>query len=210
MRESPGDKPVIGLVGGVGSGKSTVADILARRGLTRIDGDRIGHEILTRPEVRRQVVGRFGPDVLDEAGQVDRKLLGRAAFAAPDRLAELNAIMQPRIRAEIERRIAAARQDPAVPAVVLDAAILLEAGWDDLCSDLVFVRSDEAQRRDRVGKERGWDEADWRNREKSQFAVDRKAAACSYELDNRSSVSDLPARVRELIQRIVHPADPPA
>jgi dephospho-CoA kinase len=205
-----GDKPVIGLVGGVGSGKSTVADLLAEMGLARIDGDRIGHEILARPEVRRQVIERFGPDVLDAEGAIDRKLLGRAAFADPDRLAELNAIMQPRIRAQIERRIAAARQDPEVPAVVLDAAILLEAGWDDLCSDRVFIRSDEAQRLDRVGKDRGWDEAVWREREKSQFAVDRKAAACSYELDNRSSVSNLPARVRELFQRILHPADPPA
>ncbi|MFW5840777.1 MAG: dephospho-CoA kinase [Planctomycetota bacterium] len=208
MTPGRSDKPVIGLVGGVGSGKSTAADMLVELGCAKVDGDRIGHDLLDNPAVAEQIRRRFGGEVFQKTGAVDRKALARRVFDDPVALERLNAIMRPRIRAEIERQVAAAQADPDVAAIVLDAAILLEAGWDDIATRLVFVRSADDQRLDRVKRGRNWDEAQWQGREKSQFAIDRKAASCSDVLDNSSSVSCLHEHVRELFQRIVHPADP--
>jgi dephospho-CoA kinase len=196
--------PVIGLVGGIGAGKSTVADELGRLGCEVIDADRIGHQLLDEPDVRRRIVDRWGPAVLDAAGQVDRKALGQTVFAEPDQLQALNEIMTPRITEQIVRRLDPARDNPDVPAVVLDAAILLEAGWDRLCTDLVFVRADASARRGRVVDRRGWDEQTWRQREKSQISLDRKADRCCHVVDNSSSVS----RLREQVLKLFHDVVP--
>ena len=202
--------PVIGLVGGVGSGKSTVGRLLEQLGCVRIDGDVIGHEVLRQGEVVEQIAGRWGRQMLDAQGQVDRRRLAQVVFADPAEMAALNAIMHPRIGAEIERQVAAARARPGVPAVVVDAAVLLEAGWDDVCTHLLFVRADDATRRARAAARPGWDETHWRQRETAQFPIDRKAVACSYELDNSSSLAHLQQRVREFFRQITHPTDPPA
>lgn len=119
--------PVIGLTGGIGAGKSTVAGLLAGMGAVVIDADRVGHEIyLPGTEGFRRVVDAFGPDVVAPDGTIDRRRLGARVFAAPSELARLNALVHPLIGDEIRRRIAAA---PAGRPLVVEAAIMLEAGW---------------------------------------------------------------------------------
>src|SRR5712691_2331498 len=122
--------PVIGLTGGSGSGKSTVAAILAELGARVIDADRIGHEVY-RPgtEGHALVVGAFGPRVVAPDGTVDRRTLGTIVFRDPEALARLNALVHPLIAAEIQRRVAAARAELGAPPIVVEAAILVEAGW---------------------------------------------------------------------------------
>ena len=122
--------PVIGLTGGIGSGKSTVADMLAELGARVIDADRIGHEVY-RPgtEGHASVVRAFGRGVVAPDGTVDRGALGSIVFRDPDALARLNAIVHPLIAADIQRRVAGARAEPGAPAIVIEAAILIEAGW---------------------------------------------------------------------------------
>jgi len=209
MAKSGTCKPVIGLVGGVGAGKSTAAAELVRLGCALVDADAIGHELLRRKVVKRELRRRWGAGVFSPDGEVSRKALAAAVFGSPDDLKALNRIMHPRMRREMERRIAKARRDPNVPAVVIDAAVLLEAGWDDLCSHVVFVRAPACVRARRVHASRGWDRKTWRSRENSQISLDRKAKRCYLAVVNSSSVSHLRRQVRTLFCRIVHAAECP-
>jgi len=122
--------PVIGLTGGIGSGKSTVAAILAELGARVIDADRIGHEVY-RPGTggHASVVQAFGPRIVAADGTIDRRALGALVFRDPEALARLNALVHPLIAAEIQRRVAAPRAEPGAPPIVIEAAILIEAGW---------------------------------------------------------------------------------
>ena len=209
MSETPRDIPVIGLVGGIGAGKSTAAATFALLGCTLLDADRIGHELLQCDDVRDDIRRRWGPDVFTPDAGVDRAALGEKVFADADELAALNAIMHPRIRSALVAGIDAARRGGA-DAIVLDAAVLFEAAWDDLCTTVVFVSAGDEQRVQRVHKGRGWDRPTWESRERRQKSLDFKAGKCQYTLDNSSSVSHLRAEVRQLLDRIVHAVDQPA
>ena len=226
-------KPVIGILGGVGAGKSTVAAELAALGCAVIDADRIGHELLAEPAVRDELVEAFGSGILASAapctagetpatraapaartGQtpvppIDRHALGRTAFATPDATARLNAIMHPRIRVRLEQAVARARAEQAVRAVVVDAALLLETDWHGFVTHFVFVSAPPEQRRARVAQARGWDGARWQQREFSQKPLDIKRAIADYVIDNCSSLSCLREQVRSVFHRIVGQASSP-
>ena len=198
-----GSTLVVGIVGGVGSGKSTLVDaILERRHERRldtlvIDGDTVGHEVRDQPETQARILKRFGGDLLDPDGQIDRGRLGERVFAtdAQAALADLNAIMHPAMRAEFERRIEAT----AAPLTLFDAAILLEAGWDDLCDEILFVDVSDQTRLGRVA-ERGWGEQQWRMRETSQWPLDRKRAHATISIDaEQADPDDLAGAVLELL-----------
>ena len=121
---------LIGLTGGIGSGKSTVAAILSELGASVIDADKVGHDVyLPGSEGFRLVREAFGDGVVGADGTIDRKALGARVFADPALLARLNAIVHPLIGAEIRRRIEAARAGAPTRPIVVEAAIMLEAGW---------------------------------------------------------------------------------
>jgi dephospho-CoA kinase len=196
------DVPVIGLVGGVGAGKSTVAHCLERLGCAVIDADRIGHHLLEEIEVRDQIVQQWGRDVLDEQGRVDRKALGSIVFSDSQELARLNRIMHPRIAERIASQIALHQRGGLCRAVVLDAAVLFEAGWDRFCDEILFVDAPQDVRMKRVMENRGWDEVAFRARENSQISVDTKADACSYRIHNSTAMPHLEKRVRAILDSI--------
>ena len=199
-------KPVIGIVGGIGAGKSTVAAELVKLGCARIDADAIGHALLADPAVQRQIRRRWGEGVFDPQGRVDRRALGETVFADAAQLQALGAILHPRMRRRMEQQIARAQADPRVAAVVVDAAVLFEAGWDDLCTHRVFVRAPRAQRARRVRAQRGWDAPAWRRREKMQISLDKKAAKSDYIINNSSSLSCLHEQVRSIFY-LIYAAD---
>jgi dephospho-CoA kinase len=206
MNTPRGHKPVIGIIGGVGAGKTVVAEEFEKLGCRRIDGDAIGHALLLGPAVRDRLGAEFGPEVFDKAGAVDRSALARIVFDDADRLADLNRILHPLIRERIVEQIRLADAD--TPAIVLDAAVLLEAGWDELCTCVVFVCADATQRGQRVRTSRGWDDAAWRGREKMQISLDKKRAGSDHVIDNRSSAACLPKQVRVIFELIGRSADP--
>ena len=133
--------PVVGLTGGIGAGKSMAAAFLTELGARVIDADRIGHEVY-RPgsEGFASVVETFGPRVVGADGAIDRRALGALVFADPAARARLNALVHPLIAAEVGRRIAAARAEGFDGPLVVEAAVLLEAGWRPLV-DRVWVVS---------------------------------------------------------------------
>ena len=202
-------KPVIGILGGVGAGKSTVAAELAAMGCALVDGDAIGHELLAEAAIREQLRQRWGDGIFTAAGEVDRKALGKIVFDDRGELAALNSIMHPLIGRRIEQQIARAQADESVAAVVMDAAVMLEAGWNDLCTHLIYVDAPQSERLSRKQAARGLEKTCWKQREEFQIPLDKKAGTCDYIIDNSSSVSCLRDQVRELFRKIVHTADRP-
>jgi dephospho-CoA kinase len=154
---------IIGLVGRIGAGKSTVARRFAEHGAAVVDADRHAHEVLADPEVTAAIAARFGGGVIDAEGRVDRAALAVRVFGGTpahdaDRAA-LEALVHPRVRRRLKAVLAeeAARILPGArrPAVVLDVPLLVQAGWSDLCTHLVVVECEESVRRLRLAG-RGW------------------------------------------------------
>src|SRR5438105_11373980 len=114
-------KPVIGLIGGIGSGKSRVSATLSRLGARVINADELGHQALRQPEIRQQIVQRWGSDLLDEQGEIVRRRLGAIVFDNPTERKALESLVHPWIGEAIRSEVARAQQDPAVRFVVLDA-----------------------------------------------------------------------------------------
>src|SRR6516162_1620077 len=130
---------LVGLIGGMGSGKTTVAEAFARRGAVVVSGDLAGHEALRQPGIREQVVGRWGREVLEESGEVSRKKLGALVFGDPAERKALEEMVFPWIKKNLRGQIDAAKVKADAAVILLDAAIMLEAGWNSACDRLVFV-----------------------------------------------------------------------
>src|SRR3972149_2485197 len=129
---------VIGLTGGIGSGKSTVARMLQQKGAKLLSADAVGHEVYEPGRAASPgIVGAFGRQIVGPDGKIDRKLLGPIVFSDPEQLRRLNAITHPRMKELMREKLEAERARGA-PIAVLDAALLFAAGWDDL-TDEVWV-----------------------------------------------------------------------
>ena len=164
----------IGLTGGIASGKSTVATMFSRLGASVLDADRFGHEVLNEEDVKKQIIVTWGNGVFDN-GEVDRKALAKIVFdpvAGQKQLTKLEEITHPKIKARILTEIQAAKIGNVI-AVVLDAPLLFEAGWDEICDELVFVKTTRELRLARV-KKRGWSEDELLKREQRQMDVFQK------------------------------------
>ncbi len=184
---------IIGLIGGVACGKSAVAAALARRGAVVLNGDQLGHEELRGPETRDALVGRWGAGVLDSHGQINRSAVAKIVFApTPEGSAErqwLEQLVHPGIRHRME---AAIRQlpDASVPAVVIDAALLIEAGWSSVCTAIVFVDCPREERLRRA-ETRGWSPEEFSRREAAQLPIEQKRRRASHVIDNSGSLDEL-------------------
>ena len=197
---------VIGLVGGIGSGKSAVRVMLADLGAAVIDADRVGHEVyLPGTPGFDAVVAAFGPGIVDAEGRIDRPRLGAIVFSDPAKLVQLNAIVHPLIRAEIARRTEEQRTIGTAPAVVVEAAVLLEAGWRDLVDEVWLVASDRAQVLHRLVESRGLSGAEIEARLARQMNDEERRAASTVVIENRGTLEELRSTIERLWrQRIEH------
>jgi dephospho-CoA kinase len=200
-------------LGGVGSGKSHLARALTKNHrIALIDADAAGHEVLHEHEVKEQIRHRFGCEVFDGSGNVDRRKLGSLVFGSrPERQAAraaLEAIVHPRITEKLSRQIAAARADATIEAVILDAALLLEAGWHRMCDHLIYIDASAEARLARVRQSRGWDAAQLQAREESQFPLDRKRKEADDVVNNAEgserALSQMEAIFRRLTRHALH------
>jgi dephospho-CoA kinase len=198
---------LIGLTGGIGSGKSTVSAGLAQQGATVIDADAIVHE-LQEPgtEVFAAIVERFGHSILDPGGALDRQALADRVFADPEELAALNAIVHPAVGAEIAERLGAARPDDIV---IMDVPLLVESGRDDMAGTIVVdLPVDEAVRR-LVGY-RGFTEADARARIGRQVSRTERLARADLVIDNSGDLVALEDEIDRAWAWIAGLGDPQA
>lgn len=186
---------VVGLTGSIGAGKTTVAQRLAELGAVVIDADKVGHEVLQRPEVAQKLIETFGLSVCDLGGGIDRRKLADVVFGDPGQRKTLEGIVHPLMREVFEQRGKAALADPLVPMVVLDAAILFESGWHAECNPLVFVDAPREVRAERLLRFRGWSESELARRESAQWPVEKKRSLATALIDNSGNMSELRAAV---------------
>jgi dephospho-CoA kinase len=184
---------LVGLTGGIGSGKSTVAAALVARGAVLIDADQIVHD-LQRPgtEVFNEMVDCFGEGIVAVDGSLDRKAVAGIVFGDPDALAKLGAIVHPRVHEEIERRVSEQADTDRV--VVLDIPLLGETGWPGILGTIVVDLPPEVAV-DRLVAHRGFSETDARARIEAQMDRDERLAFADFVVDNSGTVEDLNAEV---------------
>lgn len=191
---------VVGLTGGIGSGKSTAAKILNELGASVIDADKVGHDIY-RPgtEGWRRVVEAFGRDVVAADGTIDRQRLGAIVFADRSELTRLNDLLHPLIGSEIRRLVDAKRADGGMaPPVVVEAAILVEASWQSLFDEVWVVTAERDAVIERLATQRGLDRAAVQTRIDSQLGDDERCRHATVVIRNAGTVADLRAQLERL------------
>lgn len=190
---------VVGLIGGIGSGKSEASAILASMGAVVIDADKVGHAVYAPGTAGfRGVVEAFGPEVVGADGTIDRKKLGARVFSEPGQLERLNAIVHPLIREEIERRLDAERSRGATGLAVVEAAILLEAGWRPLVDEVWVVSAAPETVRARLATSRGLSAEEVDARVAKQMPDAERRAAADVVIENDADREALRARLHDL------------
>ena len=194
---------VIGLMGAVGSGKSTVAGMLRSLGASVHDADRAAHEALREPEAKAAALALLGPGILGPDGEADRKRIAERVFQDPAALKGLEAILHPRVRRRMEAWMAAERAQGA-PALVLDIPLLAEAGLDTLCDLLLFVDTPAALRDARVQGDRGWTAEETARRQARQGALDAKRGRAHAVIENAGSLAETRVHVEAFWNQFVN------
>jgi len=194
---------VIGLTGGIGSGKSTVSQVLAELGAVILDADKVGHEVFKpNTEAWHEVVAAFGRQILTPSGEIDRKKLGKIVFSKPESLSRLNQIMHPRmydmVKAQIEEY---RRQEVAV--VVLEAVVLIEANWTSLVDEVWVTVAPQAMVLKRLKEQRGLEEEQTLARIRSQLSSEERIKHADVVINNDGNLDEVKAKVKELWERLV-------
>lgn len=196
-------KPIIGIAGGIGSGKSHVAAIFGELGCHVIDSDAQVREAYLDPVVRQTLAEWWGADALLDDGQINRSLIAKKVFTDPSERQRLERLLHPRISQAREREMASVAQDSGVLAFVWDAPLLFEAGLDGLCDAVVFVDTPLELRLRRVGQTRGWGPEELARRENSQWPLDKKRDLSDYVLTNAADAAPIRDQVRDLLPQIL-------
>lgn len=196
-------KPIIGICGGVGAGKSRVAQAFEEAGCTVVDSDRLSHEVLRRGDVAETIAAWWGDAVLDSDGKPDRRRLGELVFADEEQKRRLESLIHPLIAERRRAIIEAAKKNPAVKAIILDSPLLFESRLDCLCDAIVFVQAGEHQRFRRLRQARNWDSGELRKRERWQTPLATKRSRCEYEINNEGPEEGIRPQVTAILERII-------
>lgn len=188
---------MIGLTGGIGSGKSTVAELLAERGAHVIDADRVAHEVYAPGTLGfERIVERFGDDIVGEDGAIDRARLGALVFRDPAALADLNGIVHPLVRAEVALRISEIVAEDPGAIVVIEAALMTETGWSGGAGRLWTVIADPDVVQDRLVTMREMEPDEVRRRMAAQADNAMRRRSATRVIENNGSLLDLEGEVQ--------------
>lgn len=192
----------IGLTGGIGSGKSTVAAIFAKQGIRVIDADQIARDIVAPGSpALAELVEVFGADILHPGGELNRQELANRAFASEATTQALNTITHPRIETETQRQFALAEAE-GDKVLVYDMPLLIERGLDEEMDMVIVVDAEVEERVRRLVEYRGLDEADVRRRISLQADDETRRAAADVVLDNNGTADELSQQVFELLRQL--------
>ena len=211
-----GKKPIIGILGGIGSGKSTVAAEFAKLGCKVIDADKIVHGLLDELSVKEKVVGLFGRSILNPEGKIDRGKLAEVVFVnvrsqkseitsqkSESALCLLSSVLHPLVLQRARELIKQYDCQNQVKAIVLDMPLLVEVGWDKRCDKLIFVDCEQKLRLDRA-KKLGFDKNQVKIRENFQISLDNKANLADNTIENNSDFSVLAKQVVNIFSYIMY------
>jgi len=193
---------VIGLAGGIGSGKSRVAAIFGELGCMVLDSDRDARAALGRPEVKEHIRQWWGAGVFAPDGTVDRSRIAAIIFKDERERLRLEALVHPLVKASREEMVREAAKAEA-PAVIVDAPLLFEAGVNKECDVVVFVEAPLAARLERVRVTRGWGPGELERRESAQWGLEVKRRLADHVVVNDSGADELRARVQAVFREIV-------
>ena len=196
-------KLIIGILGGIGSGKSTVAAEFAKLGCKVIDADKIAHGLLDSKAVKEKIVGLFGKTVLDSSGRIEHKKLADVVFTSGDKLTALNKLIHPLVLARAEELIEQYNQQSQVKAIVLDMPLLVEIGWAKRCDRLIFIDC-ELKNREKRAKKLNFDKNQLKIRENFQISLDNKAALADNTIENNSDFSAMVRQVADIFSEIMN------
>lgn len=194
---------VIGLTGGIGTGKTEVSRLLQDLGAVVINADQVGHEAYTpHSEAWEDVVKAFGEGILQPNGEIDRSKLGGVVFANADQMAVLNGIMHPRMAAIVQDKLWSLEVE-GVEVAVVEAAVLFEAGWDKLVNEVWTTESSLESVVARLQERNGFEPAEIRKRIDSQMSSEERARRADQVISNTGKLDDLEAAVQEIWKRRV-------
>jgi dephospho-CoA kinase len=196
-------KPIIGLCGGVGAGKSRVAAEFARLGCLIIDSDKLNHEVLRRAEILRALRSWWGEDVVQADGTPDRRRIANIIFQDAVQKERLERLLHPLILERQAAMIRGVEGASAVKAIVIDSPLLLESQLDRECDTIVFVNADAAQRLERLQRERGWTAEEVKRREGWQIPLVEKRSRAAFVVDNDGPAERLCPQVADILQKIL-------
>lgn len=201
MKQNKKYIPAIGITGGVGSGKSVVMDLLEKEfGAAVILADLVAHDLMEPGAISyRQIVNEFGTEILNKDGQIDRPSLSRIVFGQPEKLQILNAITHPNVKQEIMSRITQFRKEGKVPFIAVEAALLIEEGYDDLLDALWYVYVDEEIRIQRLKEGRGYSEEKSRSIMQQQLKEETFRNRCSCVIDNNGDVESVRKQLKAIL-----------
>ncbi len=197
-----GGKPIIGIVGGVASGKSFVSGVLRSLGCFVIDSDSIAHQIYRRADVINTLRNWYGDAVLGEGGEIDRKAIAARVFPSLDERRRLEAFMHPLINEHRDLLMRQRAGDNSVRAFVWDSPLLIEAGLNNRCDALIMVDTPRDIRLRRARDQRGWDEREFERREKSQLPLELKRQLATDIVRGDLDEATLRVQLNELMNRV--------
>jgi dephospho-CoA kinase len=195
-------KHIIGILGGIGCGKSTVAACFGDLGCAVIDADAIAHRVLEEPEVLAELTDRWGSGVLDSDGAISRDQVAECVFGSQGELDFLQRLVHPRVLERAEAMIVACQADADVFGIVLDMPLLVEVGWEKKCNFLVFVDCSEKKRRERIAKNAKIDIEQLKKRENLQISLDKKKQKAHYAVNNSSDKSNMAEQVAQIFSNM--------
>jgi dephospho-CoA kinase len=195
-----------GLSGGAGSGKSTAAAMFAELGARVIDADRVAHEVVRSPHpAYHEIVHEFGFEILDDQGEIDRKRQAAIVFANPEKLKKLNAIVHPRVLERIELLAEGFLLADPKAIVIVDAALLYEAGFADLFHKIIVAWSRPEQQVERLMARMGLTHEQAELRIAAQMPAEEKRRRADYVIDCSGDLETTRAQVSDIFRKIQSP-----
>ena len=196
-------KPIIGIAGGIGSGKSFIAQLFASEGCLVLNADDQVRALYADPAIKHTLRDWWGPKVFNNQGDLDRRAIAHIIFADSEQKKRLESLLHPKVDQLRQAAMQAAASDPQVLAFVWDIPLLFEVNLYLRCDAIIFVDAPDEQRLERVRKTRGWDENELRRREKLQHPLDNKRKMSNYIVQNTADVGFAQQQVRDVLREIL-------
>ena len=194
---------IVGLTGGVASGKSTVSNILREEGAYLIDADQIARDLVQpHTPVWRELIKTFGKDILQQDGSIHRKRLATIVFSDREKRDQLNQLLHPRIQEEMQRRVRAIGQSDPDAIVVIDAALLVETGAHRDMDQLIVVQATEAQQVERLRGREGMDLEEAKRIVSAQMPLGEKLKVADFVIGNEGAIEETRRKAKEVFQEL--------
>ena len=195
-------KPIIGIIGGIGSGKSFVAGLFGELGCVVIDSDRLVHAAYARPDIKAVLRERWGDEIFSTDGSLNRRAVAKRVFGNEAERQWLEGFIHPVVTADRDRIMAAEVAKPGVIGFVWDTPLLMETGANEQCDAVVFIDVPLPVRLARVAS-RGWTESDLLTREKLQMPLDKKRSVADYVLSNAADEKSAREQASTILSSII-------